>query len=320
MKEKRIAIQLFGHLRTYKNCYRSLLEKLARSNEKNGYKVDIFIHSWNTLNQDSNRSGYVSNDLIKKFGESKKKEITQLYQAKKVLIEEQKSIKNQKIKHLLHAQQDLNILVDSKNVYNMYHSIFKVNELRTEYEKEKNIEYDFVIQTRPDIFFMKDFNIDEIIKYSKERKYISKNLNNITYENNDFPVFIGFWADFPNIPHIEPSCVWANDLLAFSTPQIMNKLNSLILNFEEEINKPFWNHESFWTNWISQNKVEIQQLPYILGREFAIKLFNKHNKIMIFLIKSQNFIKYISYNTLCFLTLFTVKSFKTKLVKYAQRL
>jgi len=320
MKQKRIAIQLFGHLRTYKECHKSLLEKIAKSNEKNGYEVDIFIHSWNTLNQENNRSGFVSDDLVKEFGDSKTEEISRLYKAKKVLIEEQKTIKNQKIKLLLNEKQGDIIFLDSKNVYNMYHSIFKVNELRKEYESENNIEYDFVIQTRPDIIFMQDLNIDEIIKYSKDRKYISKHLRNITYENGDLPVFLGFWADFPRISNIESSAVWANDLLAFSSPKIMNKLNSLALNFEEEINKPFWNHESFWTNWINKNKIEIQLLPYILGRQFAIKLFNPHGKIMSLFIKLQDLIKYITYNALCFMTLFLVKSFKDKVVKYAKKL
>ena len=320
MKEKRIAIQLFGHLRTYKDCYKSLLEKVVKSNEKNAYKVDIFIHSWNTLNQNNNRSGYSNNDLLKKFGESKTGEVLELYKAKKVLIEEQKVIESQKVKVLLNEKQGDIFFLDSKNIYNMYYSMFKVNELRLEYEKENNIEYDFVIQTRPDILFIKDFNIDKIVKFSKDRRYISRHLKNITYENDDFPVFIGFWAEFPYIASVEPAGVWANDLLAFSSPKIMNKLDSLAPRFEEEINKPFWNHETFWTNWISQNNIEIQLLPYMFGREFEIKLFNSNSKVKSFFVKLWAFLKYIFYNVLCFLTLFLVKRFKDKMVKYANKL
>ena len=316
MTKKRIAIQLFGYLRTYQDCYQSLLKKVVQANEKKGYDVDIFIHSWNSLNNANNRCGYVNDNLTKTFDQSKEQEILKIYGAKKVLIEEQKVIKNQKVKNLLSQREGRTVYLDSKNIYNMYYSIFKSGELRREYEKENNIKYDFVIQTRPDILFIKNFDIDEIIKYSKERSCVSKNLKNITYQKNDFPIFIAFWADFPGIVSVEPSAVWGNDLLLFSSAKVMDKVNSLSLSFDEEIKKPFWNIESFWINWIEKNKIEIQLIPYLMNREFIMKLFDNKNLFM----QLNIFSRYVFYNILCFLTLFLVKSFKEKIIKYAQKL
>ena len=42
----RIAIYLYGHMRTYKNTYKKFLENIVNPNIKDGWKIDIFIHTW----------------------------------------------------------------------------------------------------------------------------------------------------------------------------------------------------------------------------------------------------------------------------------
>lgn len=43
---KRIAIELCGLSRTYRDTAFSLLENLIIPNEMEGYAVDVFIHTW----------------------------------------------------------------------------------------------------------------------------------------------------------------------------------------------------------------------------------------------------------------------------------
>jgi hypothetical protein len=310
MKEKRIAVQLYGHLRTYKSTYKSLLTKVIEPNELNGYKIDIFIHTWDMLNESNSRCGYTNDDLIKVFDAEKKEEIENLYKPKKNIIESQKSVENRKIKHLLSEKEGEPAYVDSGRLYNMYYSMYKSNELREKYEQENNISYDFIIQTRPDISFQTDFNVDEIIEHSKKRKYIFKKLNNLNYCDSSFPLFLGFWADFPFVASVEPSSVWGNDLLLFSTPDVMNKVNSLVCILDDELNKEFWNHESFFVNWIYKNNVQIQLIPYIMKRDFDIELFKNKEDVKI------NYKKCLSYGFLNFLTLFKIQKLRKKLAKY----
>ena len=43
---KRIAIQLFGHLRTFEYTFESFKKHILEPNKNCGYEIDIFAHSW----------------------------------------------------------------------------------------------------------------------------------------------------------------------------------------------------------------------------------------------------------------------------------
>jgi hypothetical protein len=43
---KKIAIQLFGHLRTFRLTYKNFIRNIIEVNKKDGYMVDVFIHTW----------------------------------------------------------------------------------------------------------------------------------------------------------------------------------------------------------------------------------------------------------------------------------
>jgi hypothetical protein len=57
---KRIAIQLFGHLRSFQRTCRSLEKYVILPNKKNGCQVDIFIHTWDELEHTDTRLHYVT--------------------------------------------------------------------------------------------------------------------------------------------------------------------------------------------------------------------------------------------------------------------
>ena len=44
-----IAIQLFGHLRTFEQASSSFLQNVVEVNKADGHDVDIFIHTWDEL-------------------------------------------------------------------------------------------------------------------------------------------------------------------------------------------------------------------------------------------------------------------------------
>ena len=45
----------------------------------------------------------------------------------------------------------------------MAYSLYQGSKLRKEYERSEGVEYDWVIVTRPDILFHKDFSVDQIL-------------------------------------------------------------------------------------------------------------------------------------------------------------
>ena len=53
MDKKRLAIQFFGHTRTYKKTYESFLKNIVEPNLKDGWQIDIFIHTWDMSSSSS---------------------------------------------------------------------------------------------------------------------------------------------------------------------------------------------------------------------------------------------------------------------------
>ena len=43
---KHLAVQLFGHLRTFEKTFNSFYNNVVKPNEDAGYSIDIFIHTW----------------------------------------------------------------------------------------------------------------------------------------------------------------------------------------------------------------------------------------------------------------------------------
>ena len=306
MTEKRIAIQLFGHMRTFADCYQSLIDKVINPNKPN-YKIDIFIHTWNCFNDSNTRGNYTNETLTKPFDEIIKSHIKKIYSPCEIIFDVQQNIQNRKIKHLLSEKEGTTQFIDSQRLYNMYYSMYKSNLLRKEYEQKNNVKYDFIIQTRPDIIFFQNLDLDSLIDASRKRKYIFNDLKSLDYKN-EFPVFIAFWADFPSVASVEPSSVWASDLLLISTPENMNKINSLAPNLNNLLDADFWNQESFFTGWIKSQDIKIQLIPFILGRDFNIKLYDAKDKKYLLMC--------FFYTIINLLMAFQVKKFKKSLLKY----
>jgi hypothetical protein len=123
MTRKRIALQLFGHFRTVEACYESLRDKVIKVNQSSGYQVDVFIHTWNTLNNSNTRCGYTNDDLIKVFDDERQAQIHQAYRPVKLIIDTQKSIENKTVKHLSSEKEGETHYIHSSRLYNMYYSM-----------------------------------------------------------------------------------------------------------------------------------------------------------------------------------------------------
>lgn len=149
--EMRIAICLFGNLRTYDYCCESFRQCLSDLND-----ADVFIHTWNTLNHNTKtwhknkaKNGNVEINNIKD-------EIISAYGPSSMLIENQCAVGSGEAIFMNRA-----ISIDG--IRFMIESICRSNEQRINYELKNNTKYDYILFTRPDILFRRNVVIKDIL-------------------------------------------------------------------------------------------------------------------------------------------------------------
>lgn len=261
MSDKNIAVQLFGHLRSYKRTYKSFLKNIVEANIKNGYNIDIFIHTWNETDHSSitwhnwngEKRGVIVNDTTLK-------QIKKIYNPKKILvskqIELQDSIITEKIGKVPRAY---------KGVVNVAYTKYMSSELRKEYSKENNIKYDYIIVTRPDILFHSSFVIDDFLRiYQVYNWQIPQ--NGIFYGHNHFAR--GLVED--------KYMIGGSDIIFFGSEYSIDKATNLYLKIKnnaldiDKIKNNFYCFEYFWyKHWLSQG-LEPIKLKYFQFSDYNI--------------------------------------------------
>ena len=190
---KKIAIQLFGHLRTFKDTFLNFKKYLIDANKVLGYDFDIFIHTWNVKKKkkgEVGRFGMLDNSNImgKLVSEDDKKFIIEKYNPIKLKIEEQTPDKTKR------------------------YTLDSVNKMRIDYQNQNSIDYKWILYTRPDILFVKPFVLDYfVLPYTNDEE-----LRNI----KKMPKDAMFCASnlFARIPIADPDCVTCWDLIWFNKP------------------------------------------------------------------------------------------------------
>lgn len=257
---KRIAIQLFGHLRSFRKTYQGFYENIILPNEKAGYKIDIFLHTWNETdhstitwhNQNGELRGKEIDDEVIEF-------IEKNYKPKKYMIEPQVAADDYII-----TEKIAGVPRAYKGVVNVSYTKYMANKLRLDYEKEHKIKYDYVIVTRPDILFHKPFDIDKLL-------YVYKNYG---WEPPGNGLFFGYNL-FSRGDVEDKHLLGGIDIIFFAKPENITKATSfyeLVKNNKitpPEVGKDFYCFEIFWYNyWLSQG------LEPIRVKYFQFSAFN----------------------------------------------
>lgn len=193
----RIAIQFFGHLRTFEKCLPALKKHLL-----DRYDCDIFMHTWdmwnhNTMTWHTNFKN--ASKKVDKLEIMKKLNIN----PDQIQIEHQETYSTGKF---IARDREWSL----QGTYSMYHSVRAVNKLREDYQKKHKIKYDLVVCIRPDILLMEDLKLDAYIndKYNQD-------------ENN-----IYLSGRVPNRNIYDFNCMEVIDLLFFAKPKAMTKFGS----------------------------------------------------------------------------------------------
>jgi len=253
---KRLAIQLFGHMRTFAVTFPYFYKNLLQICEEDAYIIDIFIHTWNQLDHNTANHRGCENQTIQSLDSAIEEKIKQLYRPKAILIEPQQAIDEYLITEKIgHGKMSI------KGCYNVSYSVYKGSELRRKYAAEHHIEYDWVIVTRPDALFLKPFSVDHFLAfYSKFEIEIPK--------NGLFYAYTPFRNSCCNVE--DPRIIAGSDIIYFARPGIIDTATSLFENFRENIDvNNFYCCEVWWHSFFRKKGIEPYPINYTAERDWT---------------------------------------------------
>lgn len=151
----KVALQLFGHMRTFDNCYPALVKNFLEL-----HNVDIFIHTWDTI--DHNHPTWHDAEKVQGTYDTKvdfEKQICKLYKPKAIKIDCQ----NLFVEEGLYGSGNGG-RVSLTGLRYMHYSKYWSNKLRKEYQSHTNVDYEYVVVTRPDIYLNKSLDLRDFKK------------------------------------------------------------------------------------------------------------------------------------------------------------
>lgn len=236
MVKKKIAICISGYLRTFEECYPSILKNIIDDND-----VDIFIHTYEKL---GNSSGWrhtidLSEDINLNF-------LEKIPNLKVIVVQNWDNIKYQFEKFREFHPNVTNINV----IATIFYKIFKCNELRKEYERENNIKYDLIIRMRGDQIFEKKINLN-----FPEHKIL---INAYPWGDEDY--IHHFVGDDCGRDGCRNETEWLNDRFAVGNSDNIDYLCDLYNQFEELIkDEPYIELEHLLYKHLAKRNIEFEK-------------------------------------------------------------
>ncbi|MGX3043645.1 hypothetical protein [Helicobacter sp. T3_23-1056] len=145
--QKRLAICFFGHLRTFNQTCESFFKNIVEVNRNDEWQIDIFMHTWDEFE----KAGFAWHNYLasldgKKVTQDDINQVLRIYEPKKFLIE------------TLHQERGMDI------------SLSKTQELARDYAKEQNLNYDYTLILRPDLYFKNPLRLNTYIEWYKDKR------------------------------------------------------------------------------------------------------------------------------------------------------
>lgn len=255
----KIAVQLFGHLRTFEKCTRNLQKNLLDL-----YVADVFIHTWSET-EAATQTWHNEKCTARHVDEVIKEKIEKLYHPVSLKIETQNLPAEDISVPCLHNGGTHPISAAGLNF--MLYSQKQVNTQRRNYEQQHNVRYDYIVMIRPDVQLESPFRLD---RWSEE---ISAAV--------DFPTRFCAVNGFSQSKTLAFATDIASDILFFAKPADMNLIMAKLdtLNFDSDTK--MWNPESLFNAFLLKNGIASLTLHYYLDRDWSIvRCARKREKLM----------------------------------------
>lgn len=170
----KIALCMSGHMRTWEKCYDNLKKNILSK-----YEVDIFISTWNVIDYQGNidDENIVNlDDISKIYGSSLKECEIENYQEVLPFLSE----------HASNITANIGVGCQPIRCISMFYKNYKsINMIR-------NLDYDIVIKTRPDLVYFGDIVLEDINSINIP---IEQPINNGKIYNDDIDYYIGSIID-----------------------------------------------------------------------------------------------------------------------------
>ena len=210
MKRFKIAVQLFGHLRTFEQCAPKLYQHLLKN-----YDIDVFMHTWDKIDHNTATWHKYKIKNMDISSEILQQKVLSMYDLKDMQMETQ-------VVEDLGFYDSCSFKMSIFGVQSALYSMRQVNQLRKSYQERQGIEYDFVLMIRPDILLKEPFDFDAFFK-----KLTKEDINtglftsgrDITLIRNDLRFVVGL------------------DVLFFSRATVMDAIIESNSNIVETIQK-----------------------------------------------------------------------------------
>lgn len=262
---KRIAIELYGLTRSYKATFDSFFFNLLQENYKDGYIIDIFIHTWSESDSSDinwrNPNGNLNRNNLNNFIY---KDLINKYNPKAIIVDSPLDID----KNIIFDEKICNHKRSYSSLVSCFYSRHKVNELRKQYEKENNIEYDWVLMTRFDVLFNNPLRLET---YTNDFKYWD-----LPCDKN--AVYTAPWIF--NL-HIEPDYVaLGTDLVLFSSAKTIDTITEFYNDLKtNKINAAFildnsYGMETLWAKYWQTKNINKIQIRYFMKQDYDIARTN----------------------------------------------
>ncbi len=242
----KVAVQFYGHLRTFEKTYKSLYDNLF-----NLYDCDVFIHTWNEL-QHRTKTWYDQRSNRTKISETYKQKINSFYNPKRLLIETQDIPEKDTV---LQSKIISDAVMSLTGIKYLFYSQYKVNVLRKKYQQKCDINYDYVIIIRPDIMLHNALCINDFVK---QYEFI----NNKSADNCRFAAHnVESNAKSP----IKLREICASDILYFGKPNAIDNTCNFYLKIKENddfLIKNFSNPEGLAVKHNKDNGIETVLICY----------------------------------------------------------
>jgi len=202
----KVAVQIFGHLRTFDRCAPSLKKNLLDHYPEH----DLFLHTWDRLEAET-MTPHERFCMPSPVDDQTIGAIDRLYHPRRTVIEHQ-------------PPRDLGELTFSNGkriaisaIRYMFASMQRVNQLRERYSADTGTRYDVVVMVRPDVALFRRLELEAFLAYSRPPLLPTDETTRTRYAAfGPAPLIIN---DLRGLP--------GTDLLFFTRPEVMTRVLKL---------------------------------------------------------------------------------------------
>jgi hypothetical protein len=202
----KVAVQIFGHLRTFDRCAPTLRDHLLDRYPDH----DVFVHTWDRLESET-VTHHERLCMPSPVDDEAIAAIERHYHPTRMAIEHQ-------------APRDLGELTFSNGkriaisgIRYMFTSMQRANQLRERYSSETGASYDVVVTVRPDVALYRPLDLEAFLSYSRPPVLPTDETTRIRYAAfGPSPLILN---DLRGLP--------ATDLIFFARPEVMTRVLKL---------------------------------------------------------------------------------------------